>query len=115
MSAQFFHRIRVRGCFLVFFFKSFIPRESRARDRFFHATSQYGSKKTGPYRTKFIRESVMELQQNLVAAGSDLLIHNGKPEDLVSKLLHPSGLTLVLSQEEVVVRPRYEKKERGEK
>ena len=47
----------------------------------------------------------MELQQSLLAAGSELLVHNGKPEDLVSKLLHPTGLTLVLSQEEVLIRP----------
>ena len=66
----------------------FDPRQFRGTPR--------GNPKTGAYRTKFLLESVLALQNSLRAVGSDLLIANGTPEDV---------FTGVSSRRRVVIRP----------
>ena len=43
----------------------------------------FGNPKTGAFRAKFLLESVMALRARLRGVGSDLLIANGRPEDVL--------------------------------
>ncbi|CAA6828642.1 MAG: Deoxyribodipyrimidine photolyase [uncultured Aureispira sp.] len=47
----------------------------------------YGFRKTGPFRTQFLLESVAHLQNKLREKGIDLVIRMGKPEEEVFKLV----------------------------
>ncbi|KAL4421836.1 hypothetical protein ABPG77_001625, partial [Micractinium sp. CCAP 211/92] len=47
----------------------------------FLSASAWGNPKTGPYRAQFLLESVADLKARLRAAGSDLLVALGKPEE----------------------------------
>merc|ERR1719362_1525449 len=60
---------------------------------------QVGLLKTGMHRQRFIAESLRDLRKSLRAIGSDLLILEGRPEDVFAKLL-PRGST-ILTQKEV--------------
>jgi len=60
---------------------------------------QVGLLKTGMHRQRFIAESLRDLRKSLRAIGSDLLILEGRPEDVFKKLL-PRGST-ILTQKEV--------------
>jgi deoxyribodipyrimidine photo-lyase len=52
------------------------------------AVSRYGSiPKMGPYRAKFLLESLADLQQQLRALGSDLTVRVGRAEDVLPPLL----------------------------
>ena len=44
----------------------------------------FGNPKTGAFRAKFLLESVMALRARLRGLGSDLLIANGRPEDVLT-------------------------------
>jgi deoxyribodipyrimidine photo-lyase len=68
--------------------------------RYFCA-SEYGPKKTGVYRAKFLLESVQDLKIRLNGIGSDLLVFSGKPEEVIPTLLLKDGKTLVFTNEEV--------------
>ena len=57
-----------------------------------------GIPKTGIHRQHFIAESLRDLRQSLRKIGSDLLISEGRPEDVFSKLL-PRGSTIITQQE----------------
>lgn len=48
----------------------------------FLSASAWGNPKTGPYRAQFLLESVADLKARLRAAGSDLLVALGKPEEV---------------------------------
>jgi hypothetical protein len=63
----------------------------------------HGTLKTGPFRARFLLQSVVELKASLRAAGSDLLVLVGRPEDALPPLLRApgGGATLVLTQTEV--------------
>ncbi len=50
--------------------------------------SQYGPAKTGRFRTTFLLESLHDLQQQLIARGSNLMILHGKPEEVLVDLAH---------------------------
>lgn len=67
----------------------------------FFGPSQYGPKKTGAYRGKFLLESVQDLKLRLNAIGSDLLVYSGKPEDVLPTLMNKEGKTTVFTNEEV--------------
>lgn len=54
--------------------------------RVFLSNTKYGFKKVGPFRAKFILESVIDLKKNLQKLGSDLYIRIGKPEDEIFDL-----------------------------
>ena len=48
-------------------------------ERHFMLTS-FNTLKTGPFRARFLIESVADLQKSLLKLGSDLIIAKGKPE-----------------------------------
>jgi deoxyribodipyrimidine photo-lyase len=69
--------------------------------RFLATTSQYGPKKCGVIRAKFLQESVVDLKKNLKSIGSDLLVYHGTPETIIPTLMLKGAETTVLAQEEV--------------
>lgn len=70
----------------------------------FLSASAWGNPKTGPYRAQFLLESVADLKARLRAAGSDLLVALGRPEEVLPGLLTERGSshkTVVIAQSEV--------------
>jgi deoxyribodipyrimidine photo-lyase len=49
-------------------------------------TTKYGYKKMGNFRAQFLMESLIDLDTNLRALGSGLLVLNGKPEEEIIKI-----------------------------
>ncbi len=47
---------------------------------------EWGFRRTGPYRMKFILECLHDLQEHLRETGSDLVVMRGKPEDILPRL-----------------------------
>lgn len=64
-------------------------------------TSQYGPRKCGVLRAKFLQESVLDLKTSLKGIGSDLLVCHGTPESVIPTLMCKDAETTVLAQEEV--------------
>lgn len=60
---------------------------------------QTGLPKTGIHRQRFVAESLRDLRKSLRAIGSDLLIFEGRPEDVFTRLL-PRG-SIIVTQKEV--------------
>lgn len=54
-------------------------------DRLFGRTS-FGTKKTGPFRFRFLMDALRDLHQSLVQAGSGLLLLQGRPETELPRL-----------------------------
>ena len=54
----------------------------------------FGNPKTGAFRAKFLLESVLALRAKLRGLGSDLLIANGRPEDVLTGAERQGGLSL---------------------
>lgn len=52
-----------------------------------------GFAKTGPYRTRFLEDSIRSLQQTLQALDRDLLMLRGHPEELLPRLIQATGAT----------------------
>ena len=46
--------------------------------------SKSGVSTTGPYRAQFVIDAVADLRKNMRAAGSDLIVRCGKPEEVLS-------------------------------
>ncbi len=63
-------------------------------------TSPFGFAKTGSYRAQFLLESVVDLKQSLKELGSDLIIRQGKPEEIIPPLVGQYGITAVAYHEE---------------
>ena len=64
--------------------------------------SQYGPRKCGVIRARFLQESIAELQRNLHSIGSDLFVYNGEPESILPSLMKGNDtITIILAQEEV--------------
>ena len=64
-----------------------------------HARSrQTGLPKTGMHRQHFVAESLRDLRKSLRVIGSDLLVCEGRPEDVFTRLL-PRGSTIFTQQE----------------
>ena len=65
-----------------------------------------GLERTGIHRQRFVAESLRDLRKSLRAIGSDLLILEGRPEDVFAKLL-PRGSIIVtqkqVTQEEIEI------------
>ena len=59
-----------------------------------------GFPKYGPYRSRFLLESLEDLRQQLQARGSDLIILQGKPEELIPELCNKHGISLISYHEE---------------
>lgn len=63
--------------------------------------TEFGTKKTGSHRMKFLLESLLELKQNIKHLGGDLIVKIGKPEDIIPELCLKYNLNLVLAFKEV--------------
>ena len=68
----------------------YFGRDARARGT--------GLPKTGVHRQRFIAESLRDLRNSLRGIDSDLLIFDGRPEDVFAKLL-PRGSTIITQKE----------------
>lgn len=84
-------------------------------NRVFLGTTRFGFPKTEKFRTRFILESVADLQNNLRQIGSDLYIRTGKPEHVITELAQQIKASWVLcnrerTQEEIQVQDALEQK-----
>lgn len=66
-----------------------------------YGKSPSGFHKTGPYRAKFIMESVADLRKRLRELGTELIVRVGKPEEVIPKLVRQLQVTNVLCHGEV--------------
>ena len=84
-------------------------------ERWFFGTTNFGFKKTGSFRARFILESVQDLQKSLKRLGSDLIIRIGKPEEELFKIAQQVRSSWVFcnrerTPEEVFVQDQLEQK-----
>ena len=63
--------------------------------------TEFGFKKVGNFRAQFLLESLIDLDKNLRAIGSGLLIVKGKPEVELPKIVQKYKVTKVFSKKEV--------------
>ncbi|WP_366185596.1 DASH family cryptochrome [Flavobacterium ovatum] len=70
-------------------------------DESHYKTTDFGFKKTGSFRAPFLLESLRDLDLNLRAIGSGLLILKGKPEEEIPKLVQQYRATKVFAKREV--------------
>lgn len=68
--------------------------------RYYSATF-YGTKKTGQLRAQFIIDSVSDLKQSLKKLGGDLLVLQGKPEEVLPQLVKEYQIDEVYHHREV--------------
>ena len=68
--------------------------------RHFHAT-RWGFPKTGPFRARFLLESLTTLRHRLQQKGSDLIIRWGKPEETLPEIAKTYEATAVFAHQEV--------------
>ncbi|WP_299600245.1 DASH family cryptochrome [uncultured Aquimarina sp.] len=61
---------------------------------------QFGFKKSGKYRAKFLIESVNDLRENLLKKNISLLVYTKKPEDVIPNLIEDYEVNTIYSQEE---------------
>lgn len=61
----------------------------------------FGSPKTGPFRAKFLLESVLDLKERLRGLASDLLVLTGRPEDQLLDVVRRTGSKVVLTEQKV--------------
>ena len=64
-------------------------------------TTQWGFDKTGPFRARFLLESLQDLRQSLQGLGGDLVVRQGTPEDIIPDLAKQTGAEAVNCFEEV--------------
>uniref|UniRef100_A0A673MAT7 Cryptochrome DASH n=1 Tax=Sinocyclocheilus rhinocerous TaxID=307959 RepID=A0A673MAT7_9TELE len=70
--------------------------------RHYQGTYHFNFPKTGPFRLRFLLDSVKDLRATLKKRGSTLLVREGKTEDVVSDLIQQLGsVTAVAFHEEV--------------
>lgn len=84
-------------------------------ERSFFGKTKSGFQKTGPFRKKFILESVKNLRDNLRGLGADLIIRCGITEDIIFELAKSLKTRWVYcnrerTHEEVVIQDALEKK-----
>ena len=68
-------------------------------DRFW-AEDRWGHVKTGPFRTRFLLESIADLKEAMEERGGALLIRRGKPEDILPALMKVHACTRLTAQAE---------------
>lgn len=68
--------------------------------RLFHDETEYGFRKTGNYRAKFIIESVRDLRQSLRVLDADLVVRVGLPEEEIYQLAHSEKTSWVFCNRE---------------
>lgn len=64
-------------------------------------TTEFGFQKTGNFRAQFLLESLVDLDKNLRAIGSGLLILKGKPEVELPKIVEHYKVSKVFAKREV--------------
>ncbi|XP_061876638.1 cryptochrome DASH-like [Entelurus aequoreus] len=70
--------------------------------RHYVGTHNFKLPKTGPFRLRFLLESIQDLRKTLVNKGSNLVVRRGKPEEVVSELIQQLGsVSAVVFQQEV--------------
>ncbi|GLD54707.1 cryptochrome DASH-like protein [Lates japonicus] len=70
--------------------------------RHYVGTYNYNLPKTGPFRLRFLLESIRDLRSTLLNKGSNLVVRRGKPEDVVAELIKQLGsVSTVAFHEEV--------------
>lgn len=69
-------------------------------------TTKFGFQKTGSFRAQFLLESLEDLDRNLRALGSSLVILKGKPEEEIPKLVKQHKATKVFAKREVAFEER---------
>ena len=74
-------------------------------------TTEFGFQKTGNFRTQFLLESLQDLDTNLRAIGSGLLILRGKPEYELYKVAQKYNAQKLFAKKEVA----YEEKQTEER
>lgn len=60
-----------------------------------------GFAKTGPFRARFLAESLTALRQRLREKGSDLYVYRGLPEEILPRLAAQAGATAVFAHKEI--------------
>jgi deoxyribodipyrimidine photo-lyase len=68
--------------------------------------TSFGFAKTGAFRAQFLQESVADLRQSLRSRGSDLLVRQGLPEQIIPDLVQQLGISAVYYHEEVTSEER---------
>lgn len=62
---------------------------------------ELGFRRTGPFRTQFLIESLTDLRQSLEARGSGLYVVVGKPEEEIPRLARAMNAQVVFAEKEV--------------
>lgn len=65
-----------------------------------YSNSYLGIPRVGPYRRRFIAESIDNLRQNLRALGGELYVRTGSPEDLLPELVKAFDVDTVYAHKE---------------
>lgn len=65
-----------------------------------YETTPFGFKKTEKFRTKFLLQTLHELQQNLLEKNIRLLIYYGYPEQLIPEISAKYQIDTIYSQNE---------------
>ncbi|KAJ8763818.1 hypothetical protein K2173_003600 [Erythroxylum novogranatense] len=68
--------------------------------RLFQTTYHFGFPKTGALRAQFLMESLADLRKNLIKKGLNLLIQQGKPEEVLPSLAKAFAAHTVFAQKE---------------
>ena len=63
--------------------------------------TEYGFPKMGKRRLCFLEQSVLALQQYLRSSGSDLLIFEGKPEEIIPKLIDLYAIHAIHTEKDI--------------
>jgi deoxyribodipyrimidine photo-lyase len=63
--------------------------------------THFGFPKTGSHRTRFLIETVTNVQQNLQHRGSDLVVRVGKTEDELAQIIEEQNVDTIFAQKEV--------------
>ena len=79
-------------------------------DEYHFKQTEFGFLKTGYFRTKFLLESLQDLDKNLRALGSGLVILRGKPHQEIAKYAKQQSVQKVFAKKEVA----YEEKQEEE-
>ncbi|XP_039609456.1 cryptochrome DASH [Polypterus senegalus] len=72
--------------------------------RHYLGTHTFNFPKTGPFRLKFLLESVKDLRETMKKKGSNLVVRKGKPEEVIQELIQKlKFVTAVTFQDEVTM------------
>lgn len=69
-------------------------------ERVFLGDTHFGFRKTGPFRARFIIESIHDLRQSLRNLNGELYVRVGKPEDVIAAMMRETGSSWVFCNRE---------------